>query len=102
MTYVLGLNAYHADAAVDYSRVGIATGDGQGVVGRAAVHDHHFTRPLQSLQRAANIGGFVIGEDDGSDVGQHGAVLNRDGYVVAIGELLGRDQFLSAKTQYYP
>ena len=57
--------------------VGEARGDRQGVVGRAAVDDHDLPRPRQALQRAADIGGFVVGQDDGSDVGQHGAVIQK-------------------------
>ena len=58
---------------MDRADIGEAAGDRQRVVGRAAVDDHDLARPCQALERAADVGGFVVGQDDRGDVGQHGA-----------------------------
>src|SRR4029453_6257513 len=64
---------------LDRADIGKAAGDRQRVVGRVAVDDHDLFRPCQALERAADVGGFVVGQDDGGDIGQHDAWRANEG-----------------------
>src|SRR5262249_34524476 len=65
------LRGVTVERPVDNSDIGEASGDGQRLVSRAAIHDDDLSGPRQALEGPADVRRFVERQDDGSDVGEH-------------------------------